>query len=123
MNFEKCDLKNAPYISFDDRDVLKNLILFRSKINNEDENNENIVCYYATLDELISKSSLTNIQNKILYYVMQGYSMSEIADLYSKQIQEINVQFTRSIDKIIDANKQRFKDVIKSKYGIDVQDF
>lgn len=123
MNFEKCDLKNAQYISFGDRDVVKNLILFRSKINNEDENNENIVCYYATLDELISKSSLTNIQNKILYYVMQGYSMSEIADLYSKQIQEINVQFTRSIDKIIDANKQRFKDVIKSKYGIDVQDF
>lgn len=123
MNFEKCDLKNAPYISFGDRDVVKNLILFRSKINNKEENNENIVCYYATLDDLINKASLTKIQNEILDYIMLGYRMSEIASLYSKQIQEINVQFTRSIDKIIDANKQRFKDVVKAKYGIEVKDF
>lgn len=123
MSMEKCDFKNMPYISFGDRCVVRNLILSRSKIDVDEENNENIICYYTTLDSLISSASLTNIQKEILKYIMQGYSMSEISNLYSKPIQEINVQFTRTVDKIIDANKQKFKEMVKSKYGINVKDF
>lgn len=123
MSMEKCDFKNMPYISFGDRGVVRNLILSRSKIDIDEENNENIICYYTTLDSLILSASLTNIQKEILKYIMQGYSMSEISNLYSKPIQEINVQFTRTVDKIIDANKQKFKEMVKSKYGINVKDF
>lgn len=123
MSMEKCDFKNMPYISFGDRCVVRNLILSRSKIDIDEENNENIICYYTTLDSLILSASLTNIQKEILKYIMQGYSMSEISNLYSKPIQEINVQFTRTVDKIIDANKQKFKEMVKSKYGINVKDF
>ena len=123
MSMEKCDFKNMPYISFGDRCVVRNLILSRSKIDVDEENNKNIICYYTTLDSLIPSASLTNIQKEILKYIMQGYSMSEISNLYSKPIQEINVQFTRTVDKIIDANKQKFKEMVKSKYGINVKDF
>jgi len=110
-------------ISFSDKKTIKLLIIYRWKFDSlfvekkfklnilnisNIQLNENIICIYAYLDELIKECSFSKKVNDVLYKIMLGYSFEEIGD---KCI--ISSLFDKTINRIIKINDIKWKEFIE----------
>jgi predicted DNA-binding protein YlxM (UPF0122 family) len=91
-------------VTFSDTECIKGLIRFRSRLDpyykmsanyNESEAgdvrplNQELICLYIDLDDLISKSKLNKKQLDVVRKLMDGWTESDIADEYGTSKQAI----------------------------------
>lgn len=66
--------------------------------------NEDVLCIYATLDSLIERAGLSEQEMLTVYYLMQGYAMTDIAENYGKSRQNYDIMLKRAVKKIVRLN-------------------
>ena len=74
--------------------------------------NECILTTYIALDALIASARLTSKQRAVLDLLMRGYTIQDIADVCDRSKQSISNIFSRALDSLVEANEQRWKDVV-----------
>lgn len=65
---------------------------------------EPILCTYLALDQLIEKAGLSEGQREILTQLMDGNTLSDIAELSGRALTTVDVQFRRAVEKIVELN-------------------
>ena len=68
--------------------------------------NEDVLCTYIDLDNLIDSAGLSDTERRIVDYLMQGYGISDIADVLGHARQTASILFDRAVEKIIARNNQ-----------------
>ena len=111
-------------VTFSDVETIRGLIKFRTRFDLLFERDqyslmdactdlsryeEEILCTYVDLDNLIDKIKLNKIQNKVLSFYMRGYDENDIAE--ELNIKEVTVDSTiNSIcKKMVDVNYELWK--------------
>ena len=74
---------------------------------------EPILCTYMDLDRLIETSGQSASERKVVAWLMQGYSMSDIAERHGTSRQTIDAIFRRAVGRIVEAARRRWFDVYK----------
>ena len=67
---------------------------------------EDVICVYADLDNLIERAELSGAERKTVDLVMKGYSLADIADHYGKTRQSFEILMKRAVKKIVRRNNQ-----------------
>ena len=62
---------------------------------------EPVLVTYIDLDRLIEKSKLTKAENKVVQWLMQGYSFDDIAEHCGATSEKIRLLLKNSVDKIV----------------------
>lgn len=65
---------------------------------------EDIICTYVDLDSLIARTDMSPLERETIKYLMQGYSLPDIADKYCKSRQQFEILFKRAVSKIVKTN-------------------
>lgn len=65
---------------------------------------EDVICTYMDLDRLIETAGLSETENKIVQYLMQGYAISDIAECLGHVRQTSETMFERAVEKIVAKN-------------------
>ena len=65
---------------------------------------EPILCTYMDLDSLIARCGLSPWQRDIVAQLMDGSTLSDIAEATERALTTIDVQFRRAIQKIVKRN-------------------
>lgn len=73
--------------------------------------NDDAICIYADIDRLISKADLSPMEGQVVAFLMQGYSLSDIAEHFGHARQTAGVIFDRAVEKIVAANNEEWKEV------------
>lgn len=71
--------------------------------------NQEIICLYADLDQLIAKAKLKDKQQKIVLWLMQGWSEEDIAAVFHNQTSTIHRTLQTIILKIKAVNDREWK--------------
>ena len=71
---------------------------------------EPVLVTYIDLDRLIGEANLTRAEMRIIYFLMDGYSISDIAQRYGKARQTIDVLVVRAVNKICEADRRRWEE-------------
>lgn len=66
--------------------------------------NEDVLCLYADLDSLIERCGLSGAEHDTLKFVMDGYSLADIAEQCGKARQTVEIFFNRAVKKIVRQN-------------------
>lgn len=66
--------------------------------------NEDVLCLYTDLDSLIERCGLSASESETVKYVMEGYSLADIAEQYGKARQTVEIFFNRAVKKIVRQN-------------------
>lgn len=69
---------------------------------------ENVICTYIDLDVLIDSAGLSDTESKIVDFLMQGYSLGDIADYLGHARQASDTMLNRAVEKIVARNNQRW---------------
>lgn len=69
---------------------------------------EPVLCTYIDQDTLIQSARLSKSEDRIVKYLMRGYSASDIAEHYGITRQSVSVLLHRAVDKICAANNDRW---------------
>lgn len=62
--------------------------------------NEDVICTYLDLDDLILVCGLSASEEQVVKYVMRGYAVADIADYYGGARQTYNKFYSRAVEKI-----------------------
>ena len=111
-------------ITFSDVETVRGLIRFRTRFDLLFERNqynimeastdlssyeEEVLCTYADLDNLINKVKLNEVQNKVLELYMRGYDEIDIAEeLYIKEV-TVNSTINTICKRIVEENYEQWK--------------
>ena len=71
--------------------------------------NEDVLCVYADLDDLIERSSLSPMEKNTVQYLMKGYTLQDIAEYLGKTRQTCEVLFKRAVRKIVTLNNSEWE--------------
>ena len=66
--------------------------------------NEDVLCIYADLDALIERTDLSPTERNIIKYMMQGYTLADIAYHFGKTRGTYDTLFKRAVKKIVKRN-------------------
>lgn len=78
---------------------------------------EPILCTYIDLDRLIETAGLTEIQQKVVAWLMCGYSELDIAEEMECTKQAVNVHFRKAVDKIVKRDIRIWEATYKKEGG------
>jgi hypothetical protein len=128
MGMVKIDTHKAEYqfqrITLSDIDCIKGLIknrwmideYFESEINTNIYSagdvkplNQELICTYLDLDNLIKKAKLNDKQLAIIHMLMQGWTEEDIADEYKQDVTVIQSIFDTACEKIKKINDYEWK--------------
>lgn len=70
---------------------------------------EDVICTYIDLDDLIENAGLSETERKIVRYLMEGYGISDIAEYLGHARQTSEEMFARAVDKIVAKNNARWE--------------
>ena len=79
---------------------------------------EPILCTYMDLDRLIESCGQSASERKVVAWIMQGYSMTDIAERHGTSRQTINAIFRRAVERVAEAARRRWLDVYGGGRGI-----
>ncbi len=77
--------------------------------------NDNVLCVYIDLDRLIDPAGLSPMEGQIVALLMEGYSLSDIADHFGHARQTAGVMFDRAVEKIVAANNTAWEAVYSDR--------
>lgn len=115
--------------SLSNENVVKYLILYRYKLDvaynsniNIDINyagdiyefNEELICLYASLDQLLNKINLKDKDKDFLTLTFKGYSISDINEIYKIPKRTAYDILSRIVEKIINENLSDWRNYINS---------
>lgn len=66
--------------------------------------NEDVICIYASLDSLIERAGLSEMESLTVRLLMEGYALVDIAEHYGKTRQTFEILFGRAVRKIVKRN-------------------
>ena len=66
--------------------------------------NEDALCIYADLDFLLERCGLSDWERITVDWVMQGYSLYDIAEHYGKTRQNFEILLKRAVKKVVKQN-------------------
>lgn len=104
-----------------DANVVKYLIMFRSKIDptygttvNIDINlagdtfefNQELISIYASLDKIVSRDILTIHQRKIVNLLFEGYTVKDISEIFDENKRSIYNVLDRIVERIVSENNE-----------------
>ena len=125
-------------VNLSQKNTIKQLLKFRSLFSEFDnygdviiesndlimqEINEDIICIYVSLDDLIDRCNFNKKQEQIIDLLQMGYSEIDIADKFKNSIQSVNKTIDNICNKIVDMNNYLWKheflywDFVKTKYN------
>jgi hypothetical protein len=113
--------RDFKHLTLSDANVVKYLILFRSKVDvgynattNIDINqagdltemNQELIALYSSLDEIVKKSALTKKQSAILEMLYEGNTIKDISELTSINRVSTYRVLDRIVGKVVEANNE-----------------
>lgn len=117
-------------LTLSDKNVVKYLILHRSKVDstysamrNIDINqagdtsdfNQELICLYASLDNVIGKIKINEKDKKMIYLLFEGNTVEDVIECYDYPRRTAYRILSRTVDKIVDENFKIWKDTYKLK--------
>lgn len=117
-------------LTLSDENVVRYLILYRSKvdvgygantninINNAGDTfefNQELIVLYASLDKLIEKINIKDKDEEFLKLVFEGHSISDIIEFYGYPRKTAYRTIDRIVTKIVDMNDDDWKQVMENK--------
>jgi len=79
--------------------------------------NEDIICLYADLEQLIIETPMKKYQREIIYLLMEDYSNQDIRDIinqkYDIDIPDITGNFLNACERLYKINKIKIQDCIE----------
>jgi len=72
--------------------------------------NEDIICIYVDLDDLIERTDLSPTERATIQYLMKGYSLPDIAYHFGKTRQTFEILFKRAVKKIVKRNEMDWEE-------------
>ena len=66
--------------------------------------NEDVICIYADLDSLIQRAGLSKQEQLTVDLLMNGYTLTDIAEHYQKSRQNFEILLNRAVRKIVKRN-------------------
>ncbi|UUV45909.1 transcriptional regulator [Bacillus phage vB_BanS-Thrax1] len=109
------------HLTLSDENVVKYLILYRSKVDmsygantNIEINsagdtfdfNQEIIVLYASLDNLVKEAELTEKQNMLLKLLYEGHSVNDACQILNKHRSVVQRNFNRIVAKIVSTNNE-----------------
>ncbi len=76
---------------------------------------EDVICTYLDLDSLIDGCGLSDAELETVQYLMQGYSISDIADYRGQAKQTTDTLFSRAVEKVVAENNRRWMECYSEK--------
>ena len=76
---------------------------------------EDVICTYLDLDSLIDGGGLSDAEKDIVQYVMQGYSISDVAEYLGQARQTADTVFDRAVEKVVAENNRRWTECYSEK--------
>lgn len=118
------------HLTLSDRNVVKYLILYRNKVDvtygantNIDINsagdmfefNQELVCLYASLDNVIGKIELNEKELKLLNLIFEGNTIADVINVYELYPKKTAYRtLNRIIDNIVLENNKQWKEVLNN---------
>lgn len=114
-------------LTLSDSNVVKYLILFRSKVDvgygastnininqagDTFEFNQEIIALYTSLDVTLSQCKMTNKQSTILKYLFDGHTINDIAEYFGGNRVSTYRVLDRIVDKIVEKNNDSWKNTM-----------
>jgi predicted DNA-binding protein YlxM (UPF0122 family) len=119
-------------LTLSDSNVVKYLILFRSKVDvgygastnininqagDTFEFNQEIIALYTSLDVILKKCKMTKKQESTLKYLFDGHTIGDIAEYYKVNRVSAYRVLDRIVDKIVEKNDEDWKNaMVKQGY-------
>lgn len=106
------------YLSLSEPRTVRMLILQRDKLD-RGLDNEDAMCTYIDLDDLIDECGFARQQSHILRELMKGYGVSDIADDLGIKPQTVNSAIADAVHRIVEKNNSRWQKMAeyrKAKY-------
>lgn len=69
---------------------------------------DDVLCTYIDLDVLIEACGLSQMEQKIVDWLMQGYGLTDIAEVLGYVRQTADTMFDRAVEKIVSENNRRW---------------
>lgn len=66
--------------------------------------NEDVICIYADLDSLLERCELSEWERITVGWLMQGYTLFDIAEKYGKTRQNFEILLKRAVKKVVRRN-------------------
>lgn len=76
---------------------------------------DDVVCIYTDLDRLIQNAGLSPLEDQVVGFLMEGYTLSDIADHLGHARQTAGVVLDRAVDKIVAANNAQWEAVYSER--------
>lgn len=80
---------------------------------------EPVLCTYFDLDRLIENCGLSQGQREIVSLLMDGYTLSDIAEESGRGLTTVDVQFRRAVEKIVQENNRLWIEWQKAQYPLE----
>lgn len=108
-------------LTLSDENVVKYLILYRSKVDttygantNIEINsagdtfdfNQEIIVLYASLDNLVKEASLTEKQSNLIDLLYKGYTVNDVCTMQGQHRNVVQRMFHRIVEKIVSTNNE-----------------
>lgn len=118
------------HLTLSDENVVKYLILHRSKVdvlyganNNININqagdafefNQELIVLYASLDELIKKANLKDKELEFLKWIFEGFTIPDIVEVHKYARRTAYNTLDRIVLKMVECNKQDWFEVMETK--------
>lgn len=115
------------HLTISDEDVVKYLLLYRSKVDvsygvniNININqagdmfdfNQELVCLYSSLDMIIHKLNLKDKEMKLMELLFEGNTMSDVIEYYGYPKKTAYRVLNRIVEKIVNANNEDWREVM-----------
>lgn len=118
------------HLTLSDENVVKYLILYRSKVDvgygastniniNQAgdifEFNQELIALYASLDVILAECKMTKKQDSILKYLFEGHTISDITEYFDANRVSTYRILDRIVEKIVDKNDENWSKVMQNK--------
>ena len=116
------------HLTLSDENVVKYLILYRSSVDvsyganiNVNINqagdmfdfNQELICLYASLDNVISRLGLKDKEKEIIDLVFDGNAISDVVNNYGYARKTAYRIFNKVVDKVVEMNYEDWKSSVK----------
>lgn len=118
------------HLTLSDENVIKYLILHRSKVDvlygaNSNINinqagdtfefNQELIVLYASLDELIRKVNLKEKEKEFLSWIFEGFTLPDIVEVHKYARRTAYNTLDRIVLKLVEGNREDWLKVMKTK--------
>ena len=116
------------HLTLSDENVVKYLILHRSSVDvgygasininiyqagDTLDFNQELICLYASLDNLIGKLKLKEKEEKLIELIFEGNTISDVVNDYGYAKKTAYRLFNRIVEKIVEENYKDWRKVVK----------